>query len=304
MVEVYGIPNQEAVTVAVKLVDEMFCRFSPPEQVHSDQGRQFESELLKQICNLLQIKKTHTRPQGNGMVERFNRTLQDMLAIAVGKHPADWEVYIRKLCFAYNTSVHSSTGYSPFFLMFGRQATIPIDLMFPLDKEQQNKVPEDVQEQREGLQAAYSLVRERPLAVAKSSTTPGKGRPFIVMDKLGNTYYKIKPIHNGGRWQFVHDRNLAYERWRRWIYIRLHEEGAGERLQETLTTPPTVHAPAAEGNDSRSRSIGYDDILVSDDEDGAPVAGEQEPDEAIENQRRYPARNSHVTAHMSKRRAV
>ena len=132
---------------------------------------------------------------------------------------------------------------------------------------------------------------------------PWKG-PFIVMDKLGNTYYKIKPIHNGGRWQFVHDRNLAYERWRRWIYIRLHEEGAGERLQETLTTPPTVHAPAAEGNDSRSRSIGYDDILVSDDEDGAPVAGEQEPDEAIENQRRYPARNSHVTAHMSKRRAV
>ncbi|KAL5509658.1 hypothetical protein EMCRGX_G005060 [Ephydatia muelleri] len=82
---------------------------APPEQVHSDQGRQFESELLKQICNLLQIKKTHTtpyRPQGNGMVERFNWTLQDMLAIAVGKHPADWEVQ----CFTYNTSVHSSTG--------------------------------------------------------------------------------------------------------------------------------------------------------------------------------------------------
>ena len=154
-VEVYGIPNQEAVTVAVKLVDEMFCRFSPPKQVHSDQGRQFESELLKQICNLLQIKKTHTtpyRPQG------FNRTLQDMLAIAVGKHPADWEVYIRMLCFAYNTSVHSSTGYTPFFLMFGRQATIPIDLMFPLDKEQQKEVPEYVHQLREGLQAAYSLV--------------------------------------------------------------------------------------------------------------------------------------------------
>ena len=71
----------------MKLVAEMFCRFSPPEQVHSDQGRQFESELLKQICNLLQIKKTHTRPQGNGIVERFNRTLQNMLAIAVGKAP-------------------------------------------------------------------------------------------------------------------------------------------------------------------------------------------------------------------------
>eukprot|EP00731_Ephydatia_muelleri_P015802 Em0009g226a len=59
-VEAYGIPNQEAVTVAVKLVDEMFCRFYSPEQVHSDQGRQFESVLLKEVCNLLQIKKTHT----------------------------------------------------------------------------------------------------------------------------------------------------------------------------------------------------------------------------------------------------
>ncbi|KAL5505863.1 hypothetical protein EMCRGX_G007400 [Ephydatia muelleri] len=86
-VEAYGIPNQEAVNVAVKLVDEMFCHFSPPEQVHSDQGRQFESILLKEVCNLLQIRKTHTtpyRPQGNGMVERFNRTLLDMLATAVG----------------------------------------------------------------------------------------------------------------------------------------------------------------------------------------------------------------------------
>ena len=54
-VEAYGIPNQEAVTVAVKLVDEMFCRFSPPEQVHSDQGLQFESQLLKEVCTLLQI---------------------------------------------------------------------------------------------------------------------------------------------------------------------------------------------------------------------------------------------------------
>eukprot|EP00731_Ephydatia_muelleri_P004933 Em0002g1109a len=55
--------------------------------VHSDQGRQFESILLKEVCNLLQIRKTHTtpyRPQGNGMVERFNRTLLDMLATAVG----------------------------------------------------------------------------------------------------------------------------------------------------------------------------------------------------------------------------
>ena len=93
-VEAYGIPNQEATTVGRKLVDEMFCRFSPPEQLHSDQGRQFESELVKEICKLLGVRKTHTtpyHPQGNGMVERFNRTLLDMLSTTVGDHPSNWE---------------------------------------------------------------------------------------------------------------------------------------------------------------------------------------------------------------------
>ena len=60
--EVYGIPNQEATTVARRLVDETFCRFSPPEQLHSDQGRQFESELVKEMCNLLGVRKTRTTP--------------------------------------------------------------------------------------------------------------------------------------------------------------------------------------------------------------------------------------------------
>ena len=111
----------------------MFCRFSPPEQLHSDQGRQFDSELVKEICVLLQIRKTHTtpyHPQCNGMVERFNRTLLDMLATTIDNHQADWQHHIRKLCLAYNSSIHSTTGISPFFLMFGRQVKLPIDLMY------------------------------------------------------------------------------------------------------------------------------------------------------------------------------
>ena len=91
-VEVYPIKNQEAQTVSRKLIDEMFCRFSPPEQLHSDQGRQFESNLIAEICKMLGIKKTRTtpyHPQGNGMVERFNRTLLDMLATTTRNHPDD-----------------------------------------------------------------------------------------------------------------------------------------------------------------------------------------------------------------------
>ena len=82
-VEAFTIPNQVAITVAKKITDQMFCRFSPPEQLHSDQGRQFESDLLKEICDIFQIKKSRTtpyHPQCDGQVERFNRTLLHMLA--------------------------------------------------------------------------------------------------------------------------------------------------------------------------------------------------------------------------------
>ena len=95
--EVLAIPNQEASTVAEKLVDEVFLRFSPPEQLHSDQRRQFESTLMAEICKILQIKKTRTtpyHPQCDGLVERFNRTLLSMLATSTENHPYYWLVEI------------------------------------------------------------------------------------------------------------------------------------------------------------------------------------------------------------------
>ena len=123
--EAYPLPNQEAATVAKKLVDEFFFRFSPPEQLHSDQGRNFESDIIAEVCKLLGVLKTRTtpyHPQSDGLVERCNRTLLNMLATAAQEKPFDWENHLRRLCIAYNTSVHPTTGYTPFFLMFGEDA--------------------------------------------------------------------------------------------------------------------------------------------------------------------------------------
>ena len=161
-VEAYPIPNQEAVTVATKLVNEFFCRFSLPERLHSDQGRNFESAVVSEVCKLLGIAKSRTtpyHPQSDGLVERFNRTLLDMLAKSVRDRPFEWEDHIRHLCLAYNTSVHPTTGYSPFFLMFGRQVRMPVDLMYGTPTASPVAVPEYVSNLRTSLTSAYERVR-------------------------------------------------------------------------------------------------------------------------------------------------
>ena len=119
--EAYGIPNQEATTVATKLVEEeTFLHFSLPVQPHSDQGTQFNSNVMTKVCRLLDIHKIRTtayHPQGDGLITRFNCTLLTMLSTCAQQHPSFWELHLQKVCFAYNSSEHPITGYSPFYLI-------------------------------------------------------------------------------------------------------------------------------------------------------------------------------------------
>jgi len=131
--EAFAIPNQEASTVANVFVDEIFMLYAVPKQLHSDQGSQFESLLMLEVCKRLGIQKSRTTPyhlQCDSMVERFNRTLLSMLATHCKDNPWNWEDHIHKVCFAYNTSVHASTGYAPFYLMYGHQVTLPVDIQY------------------------------------------------------------------------------------------------------------------------------------------------------------------------------
>ena len=92
--EAYPIPNQEAVTVAQVLTQEFFFRFFPPEQLHSDQGKQFELELVEEVCKLLGILKTRTtpyHPQLDGLIERFNRMLLSTLGTVASENPFNFE---------------------------------------------------------------------------------------------------------------------------------------------------------------------------------------------------------------------
>ena len=120
--QAYPAKNQKAVATA-KLVLDFIRRYGFPEKFHSDQGQNFIGKVMKNLYKLTGIKQTRTtpyHPMGNGLSERFNRTLLSMVGTLTSDKKKAWPKYLPDLVMAYNSATHDSTGYSPYFLMFGR----------------------------------------------------------------------------------------------------------------------------------------------------------------------------------------
>ena len=116
------LQNQRAVTISAEMV-KVFCTYGIPDIVHSDQGQNFESTVFHQTLKAFGVEKSCTttyHPEDDGMVERFNRSLLQLLRTYVEKEE-DWEKHLPLALYAYRTAVHSSTGGSPFMLMYGRE---------------------------------------------------------------------------------------------------------------------------------------------------------------------------------------
>ena len=133
----YPSKTQTAQATARILWDNFICHYGFPEKFISDQGRNFESDLIKELCKIAGVKKVHTtpyHPQGNGQCERFNSTLCNMLGTLSDEEKSDWKSHLGCMTHAYNCTKHASTTYSPYYLMFGRHPRLPIDIEFGLKK--------------------------------------------------------------------------------------------------------------------------------------------------------------------------
>ena len=96
------------------LWQKFIIHYGIPDRIHSDQGKSFEAEVVQELCELLKIKKSRTspyHPQGNGMTERFNRTLLSMLGTLEPTKKVDWAMYVESMTHAYNSTTHDSTPH-------------------------------------------------------------------------------------------------------------------------------------------------------------------------------------------------
>jgi transposase InsO family protein len=122
------VPRQEAETVAREFVTQIILKMGTPNKILTDQGSNFLSEIFKNTCKILKIKKLQTttfHPKSNGGLERSHRVLKEYLRHYINEDQDNWDEWVPYAAYVYNTSTHTSTGYTPFELVYGFRSSMP-----------------------------------------------------------------------------------------------------------------------------------------------------------------------------------
>ena len=294
-VEAFPLRDTVATNLARILVDEIICRYGVPDSIHSDQGSNFGSEVMQATFNLLGMNRTRTtayHPMGNGQVERFNRTVEAMLAKMVKENQRDWDSQLPKALFAYRTAVHESTGFTPYHLNFGRTPMLPIDVLFGhIPEDQAASYPQFVQDVHRQLHSAQQLARRHLEAAHQRqkkffdqkcqgeelrvgdrvwlycpAIKPGRTKkfaclwkgPYTITDKTGPVNYRIQLI--GGSQTVVVHRNrlkMCYSPPRR---NKAVPSSAPE--PHSLTSPPKPSEGVRETDRPRTSARLFSDVVA------------------------------------------
>jgi hypothetical protein len=168
---VVPLQNKEAETVASAIFNHYYMIYGIPYEIQTDQGSEFTNDLLKRLNLRLSVGHNVTTPyypQANGRVERFNQTLKNGLAIYAEESPSMWDCYMSSIAWSYNVSLHPVTGYSPFYLVFGREPRLPIDILQSSVKELKHDVEQYTLDMNLHLYNAYKIVKLKLEDYAKS----------------------------------------------------------------------------------------------------------------------------------------
>ena len=166
-------PDQTAATVVRCLIQNWILRYGVPTRLHSDRGMSFTADIVRKLCQHYNIKRSTTtpyHPQGNGQCERFNRSLIALLSSLPPEQKLRWDKHLEEAVFYYNSTPHSSTGLTPYALLFGREPHLPLDLY--LGKEEPRTEAEDHLAQHLANLAQLRQVANDRLQQARLRTVP------------------------------------------------------------------------------------------------------------------------------------
>lgn len=250
--QAFPTKDQSAKTVANVLVGQWFVKFGVPIRLHSDQGKSFENKIIHELCKVYGVKKTKTtayHPEGNGQCERFNNTMHTMLRTLPSDQKKKWPCLLPALVYAYNSTPHASTGYSPYFLFYGRDPKLPVDLVIgSLPADVSDLETDWVTEHHQNLQTAYqqatkrteaaALKRKKALNVKANDKEIAVGaRVFVRNHPLGR--HKIQDIWRPEPYRVVEKREPS-------IYVVIPLAGGQEKamhrseLLDTRTLIPDI----------------------------------------------------------------
>ena len=226
--QAYVTSNQQATTAAKIFINQFVTNYGYPEKILTDQAQAFNGKLYEAMCKEAKIKKIRTspyHPQTNGQCERFNRTLMTMLGALPEEDKINWQDWVSTLVHAYNCTTTRVTGFSPYFLMFGREPRIPADETFGVTFPQSRRktVKNYVETLRKRLEWAYQTATEhiqkdterRKLYYDRKSHCMNivEGDIVLVRQKVFGTTYKIED-----RWEIPvyivlekHDDGMTYK---------------------------------------------------------------------------------------------
>ena len=160
----YVVKDQTAHTAAETLRIGYFRLFGAPAYLVSAQGKAFTGHVITHLCELYRVQKLRTSPyyaQTNGQVERMNQTIIHMIGKLEEDRKACWSEHLPKLLLAYNATCSAVTGYSPYYLLFGRRPRIPVDYLSPTlrDSPHQTKMEVSVAAMQKRLKEAFTVAR-------------------------------------------------------------------------------------------------------------------------------------------------
>ena len=199
---VVPLRDKTALTVANALLKHVYLIYGACElQVH-DNGSEFVNSILQHLSRMMGIqdlRSTAYRPVANAAIERTHRTINAVFAKTIKEHQRDWHEQAKYVCFAYNTAKHSSTTFSPFYLVFLREPRVGIDLFLDKSEPAYQDSDEYAETVRERMQKAYRIVSDHLKATFDRAKRRYDQRVREVRFKLNSYVWFYCPKLHAGR---------------------------------------------------------------------------------------------------------